>query len=780
MEFKMTHALLATVTGIFISLIFKSYIIFLCIVFVILLAGLFFICRKSSIMPILLISALFFLSAFRYFAVSNYDNKLKKNEGKQTDIKVIVVEKGNQKNINAKYIVEPVDVKDSNIVFKKKEKLILKSNNKDYKVGDIVEARGIFEDIIGKRNFGDNDINLYYKSIGIYNSFSSFRDKKIGESKDFKILLFNKVRDRIEYIIKDSLPEKEAAFLSTVIIGDKHGLDDDEKDNYSKVGLSHILSISGLHVAFIVLLIKKFLEVLKIKDTKGDIVCSVIITYYVIMIGAPPPALRSLIMMLILIWGKHLNKEYDMLSACSLAAIVMLLFNPLFIYNQGFVISFACIYSIGLFYEPFYKAAGKICAIAFIRKSIALSLSIQIGIIPILVYYFNYISLVSILINIFIIPFVFIIIAIGFIGVVVASVIPYFGLYIFSLDYYFINIISKIIGEIATWDIAGVYIPSMPLYIYILYYLFVAVALFRDRFGFFYPKIRKYTIPTIFLVVILLFLCKNIFNDNIRLVFLDVGQGDSSIITTSKGKHVLIDGGGSVKNNNYYYDVGGKITVPALLKLGIWRIDTIIVSHIHEDHMEGLLKVAEHFRIGKIIMPDVPYESDLSLKFIDVCRKKGINIMVAKNGDRLIFDKSTYIDILFPEKQLIKATKSDENNNSIVAKLNYKDFKVLYTGDIEKEGESRLLTKNIKADIIKIPHHGSNTSSSEEFIKAVSPKASVISVGKNIFGHPSKETIKRLSAVSDAIYRTDTMGAICIKSDGKKITIKSVREYEEN
>lgn len=775
MEFKMIYGTIALFAGIITAyLLIPGTMVMFCMFLFLAIA--LYLCRRTvNTKTVLAIAILYLIGFVNYNLISNYERKFKAFEGEPVDVSILILEEGYKKSYSSTYMGECKEIIKGNDNYSLKEKIIIKDYGKAcYKSGDLIKARGSFEGIIGKRNFGDSDIELYYNSKGIYNQFNSLKSEKIGKSMDYRVLLLYNVRNKISHIINESLPKEEAAFLNAVIIGDKHSLDDDEKDNYSKTGLAHLLSISGLHVAFIVLLINKTLKALKIEKGK-DLISTLLIVYYVAMIGAPPPALRSLIMMLVAIWGKHIKRDYDMISAASFAAIIMLLFNPLLIHNQGFIISFACIYSIAFLYEPVYNFLGKIIINQPMRKAFALSLSVQLGITPLLIYYFNYLPLISIFINIIAIPLVFIIMATGFMGVIAGSLIPLLGVYIFSLTYYSINTLSMIVNGAALLPLSGFYIPSLPLPVYLTYFLIIILILFKESM--FCISLRKYRINIVAILLGLVFLLfgKSEINKRIRLTFLDVGQGDSSLITTAKGRHVLIDGGGSSGKGDYYFDVGAKVTVPALLKLGVWRLDTIIVSHIHEDHLEGLLKTVEVFRTGQVIMPHTPYESSISKKFLELCRDKGIEVIYANAGDKIILDKNTEIEILFPEKTLLKYTNSDENNNSIVALLKYKNFRALYTGDIEKEGERMLLGKNINADILKIPHHGSSTSSTEEFIKTVAPEASVISVGKNNFGHPKEEVLERLKAVSQEVYRTDLNGAVSLKTGGKKVIIKTVR-----
>ena len=173
-------------------------------------------------------------------------------------------------------------------VYNYKEKILFRNYGKNqYKSGDIVKARGDISGFIGKRNFGDNDISLYYKSKSIYNQFTSRNNHKATSDKSDLRIFLSTIRNRISEMINSSLPKEEAAFLNAVIIGDKHWLDEEEKDNYTKAGLAHLLSVSGLHVAFVAYMLREFLKVFKINDKAKDIICSIFITYYVLMIGAP-------------------------------------------------------------------------------------------------------------------------------------------------------------------------------------------------------------------------------------------------------------------------------------------------------------------------------------------------------------------------------------------------------------------------------------------------------------------------------------------------------------
>ena len=288
---------------------------------------------------------------------------------------------------------------------------------------------------------------------------------------------------------------------------------------------------------------------------------------------------------------------------------------------------------------------------------------------------------------------------------------------------------------------------------------------------------RKQKNKIIFILIVLIFI--NVFYkpNEFKLNFIDVGQGDSTLITTESNKKILIDGGGSEFNSSF--DVGEKTLLPYLLKHHVSKLDYIIISHFDSDHVGGLFKILEKLKEKKKIIIGKQFEnSENYQKFIKITKEKNIKIKVVKAGDKIYLDKNTYINVIWPDINNI-VNENIVNNNSLVFKMVYKNFSILFTGDIEEIAERRILnlySDKLKADILKVAHHGSKTSSIEEFIKAVSPRIALIGVGKdNNFGHPNEEVIQRLKNYNIKIYRTDFNGEIDLKID-KKISIRKLIE----
>ncbi len=248
---------------------------------------------------------------------------------------------------------------------------------------------------------------------------------------------------------------------------------------------------------------------------------------------------------------------------------------------------------------------------------------------------------------------------------------------------------------------------------------------------------------------------------DVKYVFVDVGQGDCIHIKSEEGENILIDGGGSIN-----YDVGRKILMPYLLKNGVRTIDLAIVTHLDTDHVGGIVSLAEEGLIEKVAFYQNVDKENKAFKTISE-NAKGVYLI---EGDKIKVDKELEINIVAPSWEQVEKTGkgTDENNNSIVAIVEYGQEKLLLTGDIDLEKEEELLEQhNLASNIIKISHHGSKNGTGEEFLKAVNPQVAVFQVGENNHGHPSERVIELCQKNDIIIYRNDLDGAIRFYEDGK-------------
>lgn len=244
--------------------------------------------------------------------------------------------------------------------------------------------------------------------------------------------------------------------------------------------------------------------------------------------------------------------------------------------------------------------------------------------------------------------------------------------------------------------------------------------------------------------------------------FIDVGQGDCIFIKTPKGKTMLIDAG----NNG-----DGETIINYIKQQGTNKLDYVIGTHPHSDHIGALDDIIQHYDIGEIIMPKVTHNSKTYKDVLLAVKEKGLKIKSAKGGSSFPMDDDTMVHILAPNS----TSYDGVNDYSVVVKINYKNTSFLFTGDAEKTSEREMLNKNydLRADVLKVAHHGSSSSTTEEFLSAVSPKYAIICVGKdNKYGHPHKEIIERLLNHDVDIYTTADNGNILMSSDGHNIEMK--------
>ncbi len=771
---RMLYISMAFLFGILFGFYFEIPIAIIIVSMVLICCAIFMNRKRTMIAFIFILALISFVGIIEYDIVSHRVSKFEPYTGKNVEIEGILVGDVFVKEYYTESTIRIISLNDQGKTYNYSEKMLLKYRGKDkLSYGDRIILEGEIKPFETIRNPGDFNYSLYYKSRGINHQLVANKGKLLAENRNnFILMQLYKTKMRIKSIIYSSLPKEEASLLYGIITGDKNNLDEETKENYSKAGLSHILSVSGLHIGFIVLFLTGIFNLIKLKSKAQSFIIIVVISSYIMMIGGPSPAVRAFIMLLVLLLAKLYKRDYDLKSSISFACVAMLAVNPLYIHDVGFVISYACMYSIAFLYEPLYHKLKFLPRM--LRGALALSLAVQLGIMPITVYYFNYVSFISVIINTIAVPISFIITIAGFTGVMIGFLFNSLAVYIFSISYYFIVLLNILIEKSAQLPFAGLPIPSLPMYIYFIYYFLLMFLI--DWLDLKWYKLYKREFVTAAVsIVIIAAVFYHLPNKSLKTVFLDVGQGDSACIITPSKKAILIDGGGSTKTPEYYFNVGKKITVPALLHQGIWSLDTIIASHIHDDHIEGLLDVLKTYKVKRIIFPDTPYTSRTYEELIELCRTKRTDIIYLTRGDKIKLADDIQIDIIFPSTILVEGTSSDENNNSLVAKLSYKDFEILFTGDIQGEAEELLAKERLNCDILKVPHHGSKYSSTEDFLKSVGAKYSIISVGNNNYGHPSPDVLNRLSKDSKGIYRTDKNGAIVVITDGKKVMIRPTK-----
>lgn len=583
--------------------------------------------------------------------------------------------------------------------------------------------------------------------------------------KDYKILGINEpllyylgqLNKKIGEIYDNILPKEESGILKSIILGDKNYLEESTKNIYRNAGIYHILAISGLHIGILALFLSKIFN--KISKRYGNIFVILILIAYCIFTGGNLSTIRATFMASIMLLAKIIYRDYDMISAISLSGIILIFINPFNLYNIGFLYSYISVFSIaflGLGFINLYELKG-------LKSAFVVSFFVSLAIKPISAYYFYNVNTIDFLFNLLIIPFTSVIVCLGFL----ISILGIFSLslakFLAGTIYYIFRFFTFMCKTIDKISFANISIERPSIFLIISFYIMlilIGYSIYEKRL--FYKR-QKYINLGLFIFLICITI--EIFKPTqFKLTMLDVGQGEC--IVGEKGKDTfLIDSGSTLKKN-----VGENVLLPYLKSKGINDIDFLFISHMDSDHINGIFEIIGNIDIENIFIPNVEYENKNYEKLIRLANENNINIYKLKNGDKLTLGKDINFYILSPYKNF---NNKKENNNSLVIKMEYKNTKTLFTGDIEKETENIILNELEDIDILKVAHHGSKTSTNIDFFEKIKPEVSLISCGKNnIYKHPSKETLETLKKTQ--VFRTDENGAIIIKFLEDKYKIKTI------
>lgn len=739
--------------------------------------------KQWNITTALLLLIIFLIGIFNYNLNSNpigANHIANFMEDKKSTIICTVLDKEyypNQDKISFKVKVSQIERGDFSI---RTQGLILVNTYLDdspYEYGDVLKIKGKLEKPIGQKNFGEFDYELYLAREKIFTYINIWQEKdiqKIGENDSNFLVSFSlSARDKIKEITKQTLPPPYNYLLVGMLLGEKSFIPSHLKEIFAEAGIMHILAVSGLHVGIIAMALLALLSMLKLpKKFKLFILILILITYASIT-GFRPSVLRATIMFILLIGGKLINRSRNLNISLFFAAFLILLLNPLILYDAGFLLSFIVTFFIINLSPILQGLLSKI--VVWIKNPLAVSTAAWVGIFPLSAYFFSKVSIISIISNIFIIPLTGIAVILGFITFFIGLMsISLAGLFA-NLNYLILNLITLIAKSFSSLPFAFIYVAQPSVTVIILYYLtvfFIIEIFYKKTLS---PKIKKKAILIVLSVTLLIIIVQVFYPaDNLKVNFINVGEGDCILIEAPNKINILIDGGGTPQSD---FDVGNKIVIPYLRRKGINEIDLLILTHPHLDHLEGLLPILKEFKVDMVLDSGLLCDSSEYKEFISLILEKGISYHKAKAGDNFIFSNNLEIFLLNPLYDSDFYEESDFNNASIVVKLFYKNADFLFTGDIEEAAEKKLLVwQNIlQSDILKVAHHGSSTSTNLEFLDKVNPNIAVITVGKNHFGHPSQKIIERLEDKNIQIYQTDEDGTVIIRTNGQEYWIRTLK-----
>lgn len=630
------------------------------------------------------------------------------------------------------------------------------------KYGDSLYIEGEFKKPEEARNYKGYNYKQYLKTKKIIGTVELEKAKILKSSNGSFI---HNIQKYIKDTINGTLTDEEGNLLLAILLGDKDKLSEDIQESFKTSNLSHMLAVSGAHVSYIILGLTYVLQNSIIGKKNGKIVCIFFLLVFMAITNFTPSVTRACIMAVLTLFSGIVYRKSDVYTNISVAALITLIFNPYSLLDLGFQLSYGGTIGIIIFIKRIQEKKSNSKVVNYIKQMALVSIYANIIIIPIMMYHFNTVSLTFIISNIMASPILGIIVINGFLFIITSITVKPLTRLIAIFIKPILSILIKISQICSKLPFSNILVVTPYMFNVISYYAIILYCIKSKKNN------KCKIIICLLIVLILINFIIYIFPQKLRIFFIDVGQGDSTLIITPDKKTVLVDGGGSDS-----FDVGEKVLLPYLLDRRILKVDYVLISHFDTDHCGGILTIMEKVKVKNIIISEQAEHSENYERFKKLMIHKKIRLIEVKKGDKIKIGRYSEFKILFPTSRLL--SENPLNNNSIVAQFNYNNFKMLFTGDIEKLAEQQILKTEkaeIRADILKVAHHGSKTSSIPEFIKAVRPKIVLIGVGKNnTFGHPNQQTIKNLENIKCRIYRTDLQGEIIIKIDQKgRMNVKS-------
>ena len=651
------------------------------------------------------------LLLFSYFYTIYYPFKSKYSEEDNTFIGTVKLYK-----IKDDKLIINLKAKEKLIIYYKYESLVFNKLN----VGDKVKVIGTIEEASTSTIFNAFDYKKYLYNRKIYYIVKASSIDKIENNKSIINTIKNIINDRIE-------DYKSKNYIRTLILG-SNSLDNDVKDNYRTLGISHLFSASGMHINLIISILYYYLNRVSYNKKSKYIISDIFLLLYLV-ISPTSSLLRSVITYLLLTINDMFNLNIKKIDILLFTLSICLIINPFIIYDIGFIYSYAIAFFLSLFYIKSNNKYMKIIYIGVVSFLVSM---------PITIYTSYEINFFSIIVNIILTPILSIIL-------LPLSILSLFIPILDNLLFLITNTLEKITTFLSNINIFKLILSKPNIILIIIYYLVIIFIL----------KYKKY----FYLIIVLIIIHRLLpyFNSNLEITILDVGQGDSILISYPNNKgNIIIDTG---SENDYRIR---KEIIPYLKSKGITKISFMIISHGDEDHVGGAPNLIDNFTVDKVILNNDTY-TDLEEKLISKLKDKDIKY----------YNKIDKINIGKRYMYFLNRKEfSNENDNSVVIYFEYLDYKFLFMGDASSSTEDYLLDSYNLKDIsfLKVGHHGSKTSSSSDFIEVINPKISVISVGeKNYYGHPNEGVLNNLA--KSKIYRTDIMGSINFKFNKNNVKI---------
>ena len=671
--------------------------------------------------------------------------------------------------------------------------------------GKQILLTGVLRQADSQRNPGGFDYRAYLarKNIsGIVHQYGRF---SIGTQSGFYPLRWiEALRLKTEQIIDTAYsnlqtettdsPSLHAKLLKGILLGKRSDVPSATLDIFRNSGTFHVLAVSGLHVGLIATFCFLGLSSIRFSTFHIDekVICLftiLVVVLYACLVGFRPSVFRASLMAILYLLAKIINRDVDIFNLLAVAALFLLLINPMQVWDVGFQLSFVAVASIVFFVPKPLRSlwdvseSGSISrymryknlAIKWLVLSYLVTFAAQLGTGPLIAFHFFRIYPLGTIVGPFAVGLISLIVGVGIISVCVGYIWIPPAKMLAQVNHIIISIFLKIIGIFGQeWGIMKIASPTFGI---IVIYIVICLGIIHWRFLYKQWKVAS----LIGLTVVAIWIWDNAYHEKGRLlevVTLDVGQGDAAIIRFPDRQTMIVDGGiqrsynDEKRKRTVEYDVGERIIEPFLNVNNIKQLDLVVLTHPDIDHGGGLAYILQNYKVDRIIgITDMQLDSQTHQRLRSIAKTRDIPYAFPYVGD-IKLTSTTSIQLLHPiDSESTNLIDKDKNDDSLVLKISYGEVDILFTGDIEFKAENRILAsqQNLRSDILKVPHHGSRTSSSTQFLDAVQPRYAIFSLGKsNRFQFPHEDVVERYHAINCVQLRTDQLGAITLKTDGTR------------
>ncbi len=673
-----------------------------------------------------------------------------------------------------------------------------------YYYGDVLKVTGELKE---PPQFEDFDYRTYLARQGIYSLIYYPKVELVSRGEAMKPLHWiYSLRTRLSTSLARALPEPQCSLGQAILLGLRANIPDSLSEAFSRTGTAHLLAISGLHLSIIIAILASLGILIFGRQRSLYIWLTLALTWlYALLSGMHPPIVRATIMGSLFLIAEYLGRQRSAIIALAFAAAVMVGIQPHILWSVSFQLSFLAMAGLVVLY-PYFQTRGRkgvarlfqnrerIVPIAsVITDGLAATLAATIAVCPLIAYNFGIFSLVTLpatLLSLPALPFIIITSAlVAFVGLLSAFVSQILGwLAWLSLSYLIVIVqgfdslpySSLEVATISAWHVWGYYAILAGV---------IALFSFRHKLADFSSQLPsgmkkaahsipkphlgffpKWLIPPLLIIAILVWsVALTMPDDKLHVSFLEVGQGDAILIRTPRGQDILVDGGPDSQ----------RIVLELSEKLPFWdrTIDLVICTQPQADHVTGLVEVLHRYKVNQVIDSSIPYQTSVYQEWLTLIADKDIPYTTARAGQSIDLGNGISLEVLNPPGSLWQNTSHDVDNNGVVLRLTWNMVSFLFAADIRQEIEFELITQraDIKSTVLKVAHHGSSTSTSQQFLAAVDPQVAVISAGKNNpYGHPHHEVLERLikRLGKDNIYRTDENGTIEFITDGERLWVQ--------